>query len=171
MDIKDLVEAIPAVELWIDRYLTSHKDSRERLSEAGFPRLPHYFSDQVLNNSYFVTVPTVETPPLEELGLGELEFFGSGGNGGITFKDTFFVTSMSESLHFHELVHVVQWDAMGSEKFLLAYGLGLMRFGYRDSPIERIAYSLQEEFDAGRPLVGIESAIRENCQELVDELG
>ncbi|MGD9333213.1 MAG: hypothetical protein PVJ53_18000 [Desulfobacterales bacterium] len=55
----------------------------------------------------------------------------------------------SESLFFHELVHVVQWDRLGIDGFLLAYGVGLMQFGYRNSPLEKIAYDLQEAFDRG----------------------
>ena len=68
---------------------------------------------------------------------------------GITFRDTFFIRHphQSESLYFHELVHVVQWDRLGIDHFLLAYGVGLMQFGYRESPLEKMAYDLQEAFD------------------------
>jgi hypothetical protein len=69
---------------------------------------------------------------------------------GITFKDTYFVRSdmiESESLHFHELVHVIQWDRLGVNNFLMAYGFGLYHCGYRNSPLEEIAYSLQRRFE------------------------
>jgi hypothetical protein len=72
---------------------------------------------------------------------------------GATFKDTVFIQvgqpSESESLHFHELVHVVQWNQLGVDNFLLAYGIGLLQFGYRESPLEQMAYSLQAQFDEG----------------------
>jgi len=48
-----------------------------------------------------------------------------------------------------ELVHVIQWERLGVDDFLLAYGAGLMQFGYRDSPLEKMAYSLQASFDGG----------------------
>ena len=71
---------------------------------------------------------------------------------GITFKDTFFLEQgqASESLHFHELVHVVQWARLGVDNFLLAYGVGLIQSGYEQSPLEAMAYSLQRDFDNGR---------------------
>jgi hypothetical protein len=70
---------------------------------------------------------------------------------GITYKDTFFVSHLhqTESLYFHELVHVIQWERLDFYNFLLAYGVGLIQFGYRDCPLERIAYSLQSSFDRG----------------------
>jgi len=70
---------------------------------------------------------------------------------GITFRDTFFLQQgeTSESLHFHELVHIVQWERLGVDNFLLAYGLGLLSFGYERSPLEQIAYVLQGSFDHG----------------------
>ncbi len=51
---------------------------------------------------------------------------------GITYKDTYFINHLhqTESLHFHELVHVVQWDWLWVDDFLLAYGAGLMQFSY-----------------------------------------
>jgi hypothetical protein len=55
--------------------------------------------------------------------------------------------SREESLHFHELVHVVQWRHLGPEQILGRYANGLERFGYRQSPLERIAYDLEERFD------------------------
>jgi hypothetical protein len=70
---------------------------------------------------------------------------------GITYKNTFFVNQnlLTESLHFHELVHVVQWERLGADNFLLAYGAGLIQFGYEQSPLEKMAYRLQKEFDTG----------------------
>jgi hypothetical protein len=44
---------------------------------------------------------------------------------GITYLDTYFVLAeraADESLHFHELVHVVQWRILGPEKFLRVRG-------------------------------------------------
>ena len=69
---------------------------------------------------------------------------------GITYFDTYFVRSdeaRRESLHFHELVHVVQWGVLGPERFLASYADGLERFGYRHSPLEEMAYDLQTRFD------------------------
>jgi hypothetical protein len=71
---------------------------------------------------------------------------------GITYRDTFFISRSdeTESLHFHELVHVVQWERLGVDDFLLAYGVGIIQSGYRNSPLEEMAYSLEEDFDRAR---------------------
>jgi hypothetical protein len=71
---------------------------------------------------------------------------------GITFKDTFFLQQdkSSESLHFHELVHIVQWARLGVDNFLLAYGLGfILGGGYEQIPLEHMAYTLQRSFENG----------------------
>ena len=80
---------------------------------------------------------------------------------GITFKDTFFVQQghVSESLHFHEMVHIVQWARLGVDNFLLAYGVGLLQFGYERSPLEQMAYTLQASFDNGSPPEGLVGVI------------
>ena len=70
---------------------------------------------------------------------------------GITFGNMYFVDQddTTEATHFHELCHVVQWQALGVRDFLMTYALGLLEHGYRQSPLEEIAYRLQAEFDAG----------------------
>jgi hypothetical protein len=52
----------------------------------------------------------------------------------------------AERLHFHELVHVVQWRLLGPEVFLAAYGNGLETFGYWNSPLETMAYKAEASF-------------------------
>jgi hypothetical protein len=82
---------------------------------------------------------------------------------GITYLDTYYVRAdhfHDVSVHFHELVHVVQWRLLGPEKFLALYADGLERFGYRNSPLEAMAYNLHDRFDVeGLPFV-VESATR-----------
>ena len=81
----------------------------------------------------------------------------------ITYVDTIFVNYLqkTESLFFHELVHVVQWERLGVDNFLLAYGIGLMKFGYQDSPLEQMAYFLQDHFDRGTLDLGVIELIRQ----------
>lgn len=169
MHINTLVAAIPQLNLWIDNYIDQHKRSRVCLADAGFSRLPGYFARQILESTYYVLVPTIEAPPLAEFGLGELSFEGENYSG-ITFKDTFFVTSKNESLHFHEMIHVIQWNELGPENFLLAYGVGLVKYGYRDSPLEEIAYFMQGRFNAGEYIKDIEPTVRNHCRELLQQM-
>ena len=171
MDINKLIQALPSLNSWIDEYIGQHANSRVRMSEAGFDRLPNYFSPQILEGAFYVLAPKIETPPLADFGLGELSFFERGNYGGITYKDTFFATSRDESLYFHEMIHVIQWDELGPESFLLAYGVGLVQFGYRDSPLEQIAYSMQAQFDAGEQIEDLEAVVRNRCRTLMQQMG
>jgi hypothetical protein len=63
--------------------------------------------------------------------------------------DTIFVKrtrANEEELHFHELIHVLQWHLLGPERFLALYADGLERFGYHNSPLEMMAYLAQQKF-------------------------
>jgi hypothetical protein len=64
-------------------------------------------------------------------------------------------------MHFHELVH---WRLLGPDRFLLTYANGLECFGYRQSPLEAMAYDAEKAF-AGNPAIF-------NAEKLVaDKLG
>ena len=75
----------------------------------------------------------------------------------ITFVDTVVVNRrfveepVPVELLFHELVHVVQYEVLGVEEFTRRYvdGWAAGGFSYRDIPLERMAYRLQAEFEAG----------------------
>ena len=92
-------------------------------------------------------------PPVSDLGLPELEPMARARWSGITFGHMYFVDQddTSEATHFHELCHVVQWQALGVPDFLMTYAVGLLAHGYRQSPLEAIAYRLQAEFESGLP--------------------
>ena len=45
---------------------------------------------------------------------------------------------------------MAQWTRLGVDNFLLAYGLGLAECGYRQSPLEEMAYSLQRAYELGK---------------------
>ena len=112
-----------------------------------------------------VAVERVPVPPLTAIGLPEFSDFEHGDYAGITFKDTYFVRATeinNESLHFHELVHVVQWVYLGVDNFLLAYAAGLVANGYRTSPLEAMAYDLQAYFDQNGEPCDVESEVRNN---------
>lgn len=104
----------------------------------------------------------VPVPPLTAMGLARFAAFERMNMAGITYLDTFFVRAdqaSDESLHFHELVHVIQWRLLGPERFLWLYADGLERFGYRRSPLEVVAYDLQGQFDAGAKPFDVEAEV------------
>jgi hypothetical protein len=147
-----LHSALPQAETWIDDYLASTASSARPVSMLGFTRLSQCYPKDLLERSKVVSVDRVPYPPVDKFGLPEFASIQQMEFAGITFKDTFFIQRGRESdelLHFHELVHVVQWARMGVSNFLLAYGLGMFQYGYENSPLEAMAYGLQHGFEAG----------------------
>jgi hypothetical protein len=149
--------ALPEVRQWIDQFLDDHAARARPVSALGFARLSIYFPQELLAQAKVVSVERVPFPPVDEFGLPELASMRQMSFNGITFKDTFFLQQgyTTEEIHFHELVHVVQWARLGVDNFLLAYGFGLLRFGYEQSPLEQMAYMLQRGFELGTPLPGL----------------
>ena len=143
--------ALPRVRQWIDAFLGDHADQARTVQSLGFKQLALCFPRELLEHTKVVKVARVPFPPVERFGLPEFASMQQMQFAGITFKDTFFLQhgQSSESLHFHELVHVVQWARLGVDNFLLGYGLGLIQHGYEQSPLEQMAYTLQRSFENG----------------------
>jgi hypothetical protein len=142
-------EALPRVRTWIEHTLERHEPQGVRVSRLGHRRLPRHFSRDLLDTARVVSVPEVPFPPLTRLGLEDLAEMERRPLAAITYGHVVFVvlSESTESLCFHELVHVVQWARLGVDRFLWAYGLGLLRFGYRESPLEAMAYELELAFE------------------------
>ena len=159
----------PLILKWIQGTLTAHAPKVRPGASLGFPRLPHYFSLATLASAKVVAVEVVPLPPLTALGLSQYADFEKMDASGITYFDTFFIRdhlAADERLHFHELVHVVQWGLLGPERFLAVYADGLERFGYQDSPLEAMAYRLDGLFQVGGAAFGVERTVAGELKEL-----
>src|SRR5665213_38296 len=100
----------PLILSWIQGTLTTYMVQARPVSSLGFKRLPQYFRAEVLTSSKVVYVAVVTTPPLSALGFNQFSDFENMNATGITYLDTFFPREEgrgNESLHFHELVHVL----------------------------------------------------------------
>jgi hypothetical protein len=136
----------PVVLSWMRQTLADHKGSAKTVASRGFKRLPSYFSQGLFDTTKVVPVPRVPMPPLSSTGLHRFGDFERGDFDGVTYLNTYFVKrtkASDEELHFHELIHIVQWRLLGPGRFLKLYADGLERYGYRDSPLERMAYVAQ----------------------------
>ncbi len=163
MNHEALVLKLPLISGWIDKTLADHAAQARPVAALGFTRLPQFYSATLLARAKVIPVARVPTPPLTQMGLPEFADFENMVPAGITYKDTFFVQDSqikNESLHFHELVHIVQWAHMGVDGFLLAYAAGLAAHGYMDSPLEKMAYGLQNYFDQNGKPADVETFIR-----------
>ena len=102
------------------------------IADLHFPRLPSYYSPEILSLAKVIVIDRVPVPPLSAMGLAEFAEFEQTSFDGITYKDTYFIRkdhAGDEFIHFHELVHVIQWRELGVEAFLLAYANGLLELG------------------------------------------
>jgi hypothetical protein len=165
MSPEDFEKYYPLLHSWIDSTLASHAVRAQTVASRSFARLPLYFSAQTLSSAKIVLVDQLPIPPLSSMGLTRFAEFERGNFGGITYLNTFFLKrdqSKNETIHFHELIHVLQWNILGSKEFLRSYADGLERFGYRASPLEVMAYGAEAAFVA--------SADRFDAERLVAEM-
>ena len=161
--------AYPLIAGWIQNTLAQHATAAKPVASLGFRHLPQYYDAELLASSRAVVVARVPMPPLSTMGLSRFSDFEQMDAGGITYLNTYFVRAdhaADESLHFHELVHVIQWRLLGPEKFLVAYADGLERFGYRNSPLEEMAYNLQRRFEREAQPFNVQAA----CQRLNESM-
>ena len=157
----------PVLIGWILQTIAAHAGRARPVAGLGFPRLPAYFSPALLASARVVEVDTLPMPPLSQMGLTQFTEWERIEYGGITYLDTFFITRNelgNEALHFHELIHVVQWRLLGPERFVARYSEGLERFGYRSSPLEVIAYDLEDRFRDSPRVFDAEAEVRRRLE-------
>ena len=155
--------ALPLVREWVAATLKAYQDQAVPVDPGDYPRLHQVFPGALLKRARVVVVKDQPPfPPLGRMGLPEFAAFEAMPIAGITYWNTFFVKhgQQTESLYLHEIVHIIQWDRLGVDHFLLAYGVGLLKFGYRDSPLEAMAYALQDGFDRGALLDNLVEGIQ-----------
>lgn len=172
--IAQLGSLLPAVKQWIDEYCFQNAARSIPVAQCGFQRLGQYFGSEILKNTRAVQVDRISFPPLTQMGFPYLRELEGQQFGGITYNDMYFLTCeayLCEATHFHELVHVVQWDELGVERFLTVYGIGLLTAGYRQSPLEKMAYDLQRDFAQGHPLQDVEQTIQTKTMQIATTLG
>lgn len=143
---------IGLLESWIDEINEAYKSDRRPCSVL-LHQFEGYYRPELLRSSYFVIVNTLPMPKIPELReAGVSDFIDNEDQlGGITYKDTYYLVpdaARDIGIHFHELVHVVQWRTLGARNFIQRYIEEIQRFGYSEkAPIEGMAYSLQRMFE------------------------
>jgi hypothetical protein len=149
MSPEEFAKFYPPVLDWIRATLTTSANVAQTIASRGFLRLALYFTEKTLTSTKVVLVDPLPIPPLSSMGLARFADFEHGNFDGITYMDTIFLKptqSNNETTHFHELVHVIQWRLLGPDRFLFSYANGLECFGYRQSPLEAMAYDAETAF-------------------------
>ena len=154
----------PPLLNWLRATLTAYAGTAQAVASRAFSRLPLYFSKETLASTYVVLVNSLPMPPLSKMGLKRFAEFERGNFDGITYLDTVFLKqahSKNEAIHFHELIHVIQWRLLGPDRFLYSYANGLERFGYRQSPLEVMAYDAERMFATSINIFDAEKLVAE----------
>lgn len=161
MNIEQLERKLPVILKWIDDVTFESASKARSIDSLGFRRLGQYYEPDLLRVAKVVPVSKIPIPPLSEVGLPSFADFEH--MDGITYGDVYFVRTdrlSDEALHFHELVHVLQWRLLGKQKFITFYVLGhLTEGGYEFNPFELMAYQLQAAFEAGRRPFDVSAAV------------
>ncbi|MEQ8820292.1 MAG: hypothetical protein RLY93_08605 [Sumerlaeia bacterium] len=141
---------VPIVAGWAARSVAKHKSEARSVASFEFPRLDRYFPQDLLERSYAVItddLPVLPFPRNTPVIRRFPDQFSA-----ITFGETYFIRphrERDEGLHFHELIHVVQYEIMGLTPFFHAYGVGVMQGGYFGCPLEAMAYQIEGRFSRG----------------------
>jgi hypothetical protein len=145
------------IEEWIDQTNIDYQGKRISCSKY-FEEFKGFYSLEFLQKAYFViadTIPKPNFPELRKIGLGD--FIDMEVNG-ITYKNTYYVLphlAHELRLHFHELVHVAQWDHLGAMPFIERYITEIQTVGYSEAPLERMAYAFDSHFSNGGKKVDV----------------
>jgi hypothetical protein len=128
MSPEEFAKFYPPLLDWIRTTLTGSMHIGQTVASRRFSRLPLYFTENTLASTKVVLIDPLPMPPLSSMGLARFADFERGDFDGITYIDTIFlkpIQSNNENMHFHELVHVVQWRLLGPDRFLFSYANGL----------------------------------------------
>ena len=149
--LRRVQEALPEMARWINRLHAQNAGQAVSAREAGPARLAGYFPRALLDSAHVVTGESLPFPPVAEYGLPEFAGMATPDMAGITFGHMYFLRAddRAGTVHFHELVHVVQWQTLGVAEFLSTYAVGLAQHSYETSPLESIAFWLEGQFISG----------------------
>ena len=163
MSPEEFAKFYPPLISWIRNTLTASAPGAQTVASRGFWRLPLYFTQQTLASTKVVLADRLPMPPLSSMGLTRFAEFERGDFDGINL-DTLFLKptqANNEKMHFHELVHVIQWQLLGPDRFLSLYASGLECFGYRQSPLEAMAYEAEKAFASSTAIFDVEKMVAE----------
>ena len=157
----------PLMAGWLKETRAAHSRGAHPVASLAFPRLQHYFAAATLAKANVVLIDRVPMPTLYDWGMKQFADFEFGDFNGVTYQDTIFLKRAefgNEALHFHELVHVIQWRFLGPKLFLYLYANGLERYGYKDNPLEVMAYVAEAAFSSSSRIFDAEDFVAERLE-------
>ena len=149
---------------WIHQVNTAHALQRQSCSVFQHA-FEDFYSAEFLASAYFVVVDDIPKPDFAELRAAGFGAFMDMEAAGITYDDTYYVQRRfveDRGLHFHELVHVLQWRYLQREGFIKRYMSEILRHGYQDAPLEIMAYQLDGHYRQGNPPLDVQAYVQQN---------
>ena len=141
------------IRKWIGQTLAAHKDQMQPVAAAQFEKLNQYYPKAVLQRVQRVIVDRCPIPPLAITGILQLAEIEKWDIKGIPWENTIFIRrdlADWDAVHFHELLHIIQWENLGTEGYLTAWAVGTVTRGYRDNPLEEMAFRHQMRFETDK---------------------
>jgi hypothetical protein len=141
------------IEEWLGQTLAAHKAQMQPVAAAKFDSLNQYYPKTALQRVQRVIVDRCPVPPLAVTGIPQFAEIEKWDIKGIPWVNTIFIRrdlADWDAVHFHELLHVIQWEHLGTERYLTAWAIGTVTRGYRDNPLEEMAFRHQLRFETDK---------------------
>jgi hypothetical protein len=150
-----IVQLVAAVESFILARRKKYASMAAPLQPERMRPLQPYFPADVLRNTRFLVLDgqRIDDPPFysmaKMMGIRNLPSFSD--VAAVTFVDVVVAhEAFTETLLFHELVHVVQYAQMGTREFAARHVSGFIKGGsYEEIPLEKNACELEQKFNSG----------------------
>jgi hypothetical protein len=150
MEQEQFKKLVYDVKKWIRQMLAEHEAQMQPVAAAQITKLEAYYPNDLLQRVQRVIVDRCPVPPLAKIGIPQLTEIENWDFKGIPWENTIFIRRELASwaaVHFHELLHIVQWECLGTDRYLTAWAIGTITRGYRDNPLEEMAFRHQLRFE------------------------
>ena len=152
-----LVDRLVALGLpWLQEQRDLHRRSARKLTKAETQALAGYYDETTLDTVTLAVVDKIANPPFyDDLTAAGTPTFDISGAAGMAFIDcvvvvkAFHDSPSKDSILFHELVHVVQFQILGPRRHLEIYLRGWVGngFQYHRIPLEVQAQRLEARYN------------------------
>ena len=163
---------------WLLEQHDLHMPGARPLSNEERALLGRYFDQRILDIVHIAIVDHVSNPgfysELSDLSISSLLDFSQAA--GFTLMDCILICQYYQSLPsswnsilFHEMVHVVQYDILGLEKLLDQYLASWVQTGYQYNGIlfERQAFKLEDRFERNEPPFSVRQIVEQELRDMV----
>ncbi|ART80862.1 hypothetical protein [Oceanisphaera avium] len=135
---------------WVNNTNAAHASLRHSCQQLS-RHFSGFFEPELFTKAGFVITSQLPSPPISQVAHLGLTQLLSPTAVGITLNDTYYIkpkVAAQLSVHFHELIHVLQWQALGPSAFIERYISEVLHYGYRQAPLEEKAYGYEGQFKA-----------------------